>query len=149
MNSKYLIPECGEYLVVEAQSESRNSAPIDVMASLRKFTEEWGKVPFFIDHWSCSLSGDSCSLTKVAKIGCIIPDLRHLAYAASELGKCKRHKIMEAREQTDEPLVYMVNWDITLMELPDHRFKLSERGFVCTREQAEKLKAKEEHPPKE
>jgi len=81
------------------------------------------------------------SLSSDAKLTAVFPDLSCARLIAAAMGKSKAAKIQRAYEKHRGPLVYLSNWDITLMAIPArlHQFsgwKLSERGYVCTEEQA-------------
>jgi hypothetical protein len=81
------------------------------------------------------------SLTNDAALKAIVPDLSYVSAVAMAMGRVKAVKLSQAFKRCPGPLVYLSVWDITVSHLPAHgmgyeAWKLSERGYVCTEEQA-------------
>ena len=125
------------------------SAEIDDISAIVKsvFGDSWkasvtGIVGLDVRSGATVMAADpDHSLSSDAKLTAVFPDLSCARLIAAAMGKSKAAKIQRAYEKHRGPLVYLSNWDITLMAIPArlHQFsgwKLSERGYVCTEEQA-------------
>lgn len=126
--------------------------PDDLQNSAKEaFDRAWSDVPFAVRSDVTKLAATTeHSIVTDNKIAALVCDAEYIPAVAFAMGLAKRAKLMRANKIHNQPLVYLSCWDITVMALKPSSstcglggWKLSERGYVCTEDQATAIATKE------